>query len=65
MFRRCLMVCCVLSLLLSSIGVAAATHYTLTTLNPAGADTTACGLALASWVMFLRRWALRTARPWV
>ena len=47
MFRRCLMVCCVLSPLLSSIGVAAATHYTLTTLNPAGADTTACGLALA------------------
>ena len=46
MFRRCLVVVFVLSLVLSA-GIAAAATYTLTTLSPAGSDTQSCGTAIA------------------
>ena len=52
MFRRATIVVCVLSLVLSLVGAAAATTYTFTTLNPVGSETqcSATGLALVGGV---------------
>ena len=47
MLRRTTIVVCVSFLMFSVAAIGSATSYTFTTLNPAGSDTTACGLALA------------------
>ena len=46
MFRRYFIVLCVLSLVLPSVGADAAVTYTFTTLNPAGTDASAEGMAM-------------------